>query len=75
MSALKKIEERHKPCGCGQGGFAHDCHCSCGQVPCDVVKLARALDALLDTYGPMKPSPETEWAEAERTLKEVAGDK
>ncbi len=70
MSALKKIEERHR------GGvickWDHELH------PCDVVKLARALDALYTFPGVREllapnDSIGSIAAQVERTLEEVAG--
>lgn len=59
---LKRIEEEHR--------IGSDTYClGCGQdLPCDVVKLARALD-LVRPY-----IPETFRAEVDRALREVGGE-
>lgn len=72
--ALKRIEERHSVDGQ---------HCVDDEglppIPCNVVKLARALVRLMgprpDTSThPHSLNPDAEgWAQAERTLREVAG--
>ncbi len=72
MSALKKIEEKHS-----------GTHYPCTDDPCDVVKLARALDKvgrrLLLIAGVLETKERrtvvTQWSdEAEGTLEEVAGE-
>ncbi len=67
VSDLKKIEEEHG----GEGGHGDGCFDGNGvpHDPCDVVKLARALD---EAIGMLEGLPETE--EWKRTLKEVAGE-
>ncbi len=68
MRALKRIEEKHLPYGDHRGCPEHQ---QLGD-PCDMVKLARALDeaaGVLRRHGwPMCAF------EAERTLEEVASE-
>jgi hypothetical protein len=77
--SLKKIEEqhpRHKIAEPVDGSHSFCERCERYEDPCDVVKLARAVDELINKY-PNKddgkcPCP-CSWCRARRTLKEVAG--
>ena len=71
-SSLKRIETQHKP---------YDEHNGCPEYqqygdPCDVVKLARALDLWRRSHlDNCTGCTDCNFAlQAERTLKEVAGD-
>lgn len=80
---LKRIEEEHEVVR----GLNQRFSCqSCGDVPvpCDVVKLARALDECLADYDERvglygerekKPNRERVMEQARRVLVEVAGEK
>jgi len=92
--ALKRIEEKHKPTPIEIGeGYSYQTTkftgcAECGDPhPCDVVKLARALEHLLNavTFGPesdLSPGNPGYAAripigfvdDAKRTLEEVAGE-
>lgn len=85
MSDLKRIEEQHKPTPMEIGeGYSYQTEkftgcADCGEPhPCDVVKLARALDAIMCELGvpqPGYPAPVANaYKRAERTLREVAND-
>ena len=73
--ALKRIEEKH-------GGY-HWCATvsgiewkALGNPPCDVVKLARALDEIqCQCAGHSDEFSRQVWQKAERVLREVAGEK
>lgn len=65
--ALKRIEEKHK-----EGRQWHLPPCT--KDPCDVVKLARALDRILKTALPIMEEDTEAFAEGRRTLEEVAGE-
>jgi hypothetical protein len=68
--ALKRIEERHWPVGgLRYCGGCRDAHMRDG--PCDVVKLARALDDAIEALKRHGIYIEAE--QAERTLEGVAG--
>jgi hypothetical protein len=67
VNDLKRIEEQHRGCG---GSVRPD--------PCDVVKLARALECVLDSEGECEcEEPGADgtcpWCRGWRTLEEVAG--
>ncbi len=70
MSALKKIEEKH-----WYGVTARGLECSVcnAEAPCDVVKLARALDHAKIVFASCHGYEEEARACA-RTLEEVAGE-
>lgn len=77
--ALEKIRAQHQPkhphMGGGGSGGCRGCH---GQTsePCDVVRLAEAVDALregLDEYWITTREGRAVVDAAERTLREVAG--
>lgn len=68
---LKRIEERHRP--------IKECRCKCSDGPCDLVKLARALDEEVRRQEVNKERekrglPFLYNPEAERALREVAGE-
>jgi hypothetical protein len=70
--ALKRIEEKHSP-AIEDDDVCRDCM---AVIPCDVVKLARALVGLmdgLDDYWITLPEGKAAKEQAERTLEEVAG--
>ena len=70
--ALDQIEEKHRR-RCIKGhAWRGPQKSRCPDKPCDTVKLARALDAILsDDYEDITLSPSRE--QAYRTLEEVAG--
>lgn len=76
---LKRIEEKHNGYHwCAEvSGIEWKAR---GEPPCDVVRLARALDALMKAVTPAlqksypKMAWDAEWREAERVLREVAGE-
>lgn len=74
---LERIEEKHYE---GEPGYCNEC-VSDSNYPCDVVKLVRALDELLDWAIRHDVRPEGKATcccarcKAERVLREVAGEK
>ncbi len=65
---LKRIEERHKFCG-----YGGPCRVEDPDQPCDVVKLARALERARATFASCH-GYEGAARDCERELEEVAGD-
>jgi hypothetical protein len=71
--ALKRIEEKHGVGGNPVSLLSNYCAICDTKAPCDVVKLARALDDVLMWADPVKgESFWTSCEEAKRVLREVA---
>lgn len=68
---LKRIEEKHKARGTREElrYYCAGCYDTHAGVPCDVMKLARALDAALQYIGDQQSR-----VQFERVLEEVADD-
>lgn len=75
MNCLKRIEEKHSTESVSHMSLLHDYCPVCNKrgLPCDVVKLARALDNIRDgaRWG---MAHDQIVGKAERALEEVAGD-
>ena len=75
MSDLERIEKKHRESPVRGADDTRYCYEDDLPYPCDVVKLARALDnALSALMGDDPEGVESVYDEGKRTLKEVGGE-
>ena len=76
-SDLERIEEKHRESPVRGADGTGYCYEDDLPYPCDVVKLARALECVLDSEGGCEcegPSGDCPWCRGWRTLREVADE-